>query len=172
MFIRCWLHVLLFNSAQQAFTTSWTKPKSWQADKLGSATKMCVYCIELLPLQDGWASLSSVGFHGIHTHTYAHSYKCTFTQSWQDWDICFYFSVTEAAAAAAAEQQACAVRVGGTQPGQPWWPHMCALKAIPGYLICVLTSFGVKKARPKRKQQHPFRKKLNIQKKHFIIVHR
>lgn len=50
--------------------------------------------------------------------------------------------------------------------------HMCALKAIPGYLICVLTSFGVKKARPKRKQQHPFRKKLNIQKKHFIIVHR
>lgn len=99
MFIRCWLHVLLFNSAQQAFTTSWTKPKSWQADKLGSATKMCVYCIELLPLQDGWASLSSVGFHGIHTHTFAHSCKCMYTQSWQDWDICFYFSVTEAAAA-------------------------------------------------------------------------
>lgn len=147
MFIRCWLHVLLFNSAQQCFTTSWTEPKSWHADKLGSATKMCVYCIELLPLQDYWGNHSPVGSHGIHTHTHARSYKHIYTQSWQDWDICFCFGLTEAAKA--AEQWAWAVRVGGTQPG---WRiddhlHVWALKSIPDHLICALTSVRVRETR-------------------------
>lgn len=55
----------------------------------------------------------------------------TLTQSWQNWDICFCFGLTEAAEA--AEQWARAVRVGGTQPGRRIDDHLhvWALKSMP-----------------------------------------
>lgn len=147
VFIRCWLHVLHFNSAQQCFTTSWTKPKSWHKDKLGSATKMCVYCIELLPLQDYWRNHSPVGFHETHTHMCTLAQRHTHTELAGVRCLFLLWSHGSSRSSRAAEQRA--ARVGGTRPGRRMDDHLhvWALKSIPDHLICVLTSVSQKEKR-------------------------
>lgn len=46
----------------------------------------------------------------------------TLTQSWQTWDVCFCFGLTEAAEA--VEQWARAMKMDGTQPGQRVDDHL------------------------------------------------
>lgn len=140
MFIRCWLHVLLFNGAQQCFTTSWTEPKSWHTDKLGSATKMCVYSIKLLPLQDYWGNHSPVGFHGIHT--------CTCTQKHIRTGLAGLRHLFLLRSHGSSRSSG-AVRVGGTQPGWRIYDHLhlWALKRIPDHSIWVLMSVSVREMR-------------------------
>lgn len=77
----CWFDAglwcrLPFNTAHQCSTTSWTEAKLWHADKLGSAAKMCVYCIELLWLKNYWRNHKP---WASREHTLTHIRICTNT---------------------------------------------------------------------------------------------
>lgn len=128
VFIRCWLHVPLFNAAQQCFTTSWTQPKSWQADKLGSATKMCVYCIELLLLK---RLLREPQLSGLLWNTHSHSHA-QISQIHVHTELAGFKHLFLLQSHGSSSAGRAVVRVGGTQPGQQIDDHLqaWALKTI------------------------------------------
>ena len=132
MFIRCRLHVLLFNGAHSVLQqvevnqNHGTQTSLDQQQKCVCTVSSYCRCRTTEGTTAQWASMEHTLTH-MHAHT-THIYA----QSWQEWDICFCFGLTEAAEAAERWARVSSESGWNTAWAEDRWPFACvSLKKYP-----------------------------------------